>query len=173
VPELWTAIESARAGDGAPLLALAHDAASRDPDGTPRDGRSFNIVTNDFPCPEGWNLEAAKELAATLAAAAPVTGRTRVAPSVLCLGWQSHAPGLEMRATTAPPMLVIGGNRDAVTPGTWAPVMANKLGNGSHVITHDQRHHVAFFVNECARNAAVAHLLDPAQVPSISHCPAE
>jgi pimeloyl-ACP methyl ester carboxylesterase len=130
-PALRTALASAFTGDGTGLLALANQLYERNPNGTY--STLANAITAidclDKPWPR--SLAPWQSAASTAALAAPMFGAAIVWGSLTCAYWPvpSH-PLPQIRATGAPPILVVGTLHDPATPYRWAQALAGDLASG-------------------------------------------
>lgn len=174
---LWKALAAAEQpnNDWAPLLALGDAAWGRRADGTydrfPYD-RYWAIALNDFPCPTGWTLDDAKKAITDVATDSPELGIASMTETLICLHWPVLGPALTVQKTTAPPLLVIGGNLDVAAPVANASALVDALGNGSYLLTHEQPGHGALISNSCVRAAEIQFLVDGKE-PNVTHCDAE
>ncbi|MBA4865679.1 alpha/beta fold hydrolase [Streptomyces sp. PSKA54] len=164
-PALTSALESAEAGDGTELLALADAYNERDPSGhystQSHSQRAISCLdTKDRPTPE----EAEKRLA-EFRKISPVFGEF--------LGWDTAGwchdwpvPGLydnpEVSAPGAAPILVVGNTGDPATPYEGARKMADELGEGVGVeLTWKGEGHGAYGSgSDCVDESVNDYLLD-------------
>jgi pimeloyl-ACP methyl ester carboxylesterase len=164
-PALTSALESAEAGDGTELLALADAYNERDPSGhystQSHAQRAISCLdTKDRPTPE----EAEKRLA-EFRKISPVFGEF--------LGWDTAGwchdwpvPGLydnpEVSAPGAAPILVVGNTGDPATPYEGARKMADELGEGVGVeLTWKGEGHGAYGSgSDCVDESVNDYLLD-------------
>jgi pimeloyl-ACP methyl ester carboxylesterase len=81
-----------------------------------------------------------------------------------------NPPGLQIRATTAPPMLVVAARFDYATNYEFGQEMVDILANGSRLLTFDGHSHSAAGFDSCSGSAVVDYFIDPARAPTVSSC---
>ncbi|MGW3347660.1 alpha/beta hydrolase [Nonomuraea rubra] len=131
-PELGEALRRAFKGDGALLLRNADQLTGRRDDGTYSNETEANLAVN---CADGGYPRRPAtygRIAAATAARgrAPRFGAYLVWSSLPCAYWP-HPPELgPLDVKGAAPILVVGTERDPVTPYAWARRLAGALGSG-------------------------------------------
>lgn len=142
---LADALAAAEDGDADPLLALFDLYVGRDPAGN-FDGAQASFL--GIGCVDGSDRLSAEEhdaLAETVGEAAPRFGESGVNLGYACVYWPADPVGRDgpVRATGAPPILVIGTRGDPATPPQWAESLADQLDSGV-LLRLDARGHLAY-----------------------------
>jgi pimeloyl-ACP methyl ester carboxylesterase len=160
-PTLAASLALAKAGDGSLMLLIADPYRGRKPNGSysnEQDAYTSNTCL-DFPAPTdvatytGW----AKSFEAT----APHFADLVAYNDLSCAFWPVPAertPG-PVRATGAPPIVVVGTTGDPATPYPWAVSLAKELDSGV-LITHQGEGHTAFQSSTCVQRAVDLYLVD-------------
>jgi pimeloyl-ACP methyl ester carboxylesterase len=130
-PTLENALADAFSGNGAGLVELANALYERNPNGTY--STLANAVTAidclDRPWPR--SLPTWQATASAAAKDAPLFGAAIVWGSLSCAYWPVPSyPLPQIRATGAPPILVVGTLRDPATPYRWAQALTGDLSSG-------------------------------------------
>ncbi len=88
-----------------------------------------------------------------------------------CIGWAAAAPDAlqPVRATSSPPILVIGNTGDNATPYDSARRIADSLDQG-RLLTFHGTGHTTYGKDECADTAIDGYLLELTQ-PTEAACP--
>lgn len=159
---LAASLAAADAGDAASLLALADAGWGRDDGGAydPSLQRYWAIGCLDVPWPDGWTDGDVTALGAELDLASPRLGSMLLTGELTCLGWPATAEPPALAAPTAPPLLLVAGERDPATPFASAEATRDALGNDSALLSFGGDGHVAMFVDGsgCAYDAERAYL---------------
>ena len=157
---LGRALTLAGKGDGRGILFFFDAYAQRGADGTY--SNLFDIY-NAVICTDRQSppLAALDGLAADLRTTAPYFGAATVYEALPCLSWPTPATGRPhpVRATGAPPILVVGGTHDPATPFKWAKAVAGELESGV-LLTREGDGHVSFGRTACVDDAVAAYLID-------------
>jgi pimeloyl-ACP methyl ester carboxylesterase len=162
---LTSAIRSAKAGDGAPMLELANTYTDRLPGGGYADNmqEAFYAITC-LDKGESPSLADREAQAARAAAVAPTFGAVLVWSSLPCGYWPRPAsaptgPPQKITAKGAAPIVVVGTTRDPATPYEWAQRMAAQLDSGV-LVTYDGDGHTAYMrSNACIDDAVDGYFL--------------
>ncbi len=154
-PYLGGALADAANGQGASLLTLSDlylERTSSGYDNTIEANYAVNCVDRPWP----RDLASYQRLADQLAKTAPHFGPAIGWSGSGCAVWPVPATGQPhaVRATGAPPVVVIGTTRDPATPYAWAQGLAEQLDKGV-LMTFDGDGHTAY------RRGAVACLAEP------------
>ncbi|SEP63806.1 alpha/beta hydrolase [Microlunatus flavus] len=163
-PRLAEALQQARRGQGAGLLALADAGNERS-----RDGRYGSIATA-FPairCLDSQDVSVADadRTATKLVAKAPVLGPFAGA-DVFCPLWPV-APTAKVRTLHRVgdrPVVVVGTTGDPATPYEYAVDMARQL-DSAVLVTHEGEGHTAYGSSACVRRLVQAYF-DDGTVPA-------
>jgi pimeloyl-ACP methyl ester carboxylesterase len=129
--DLKTGLTGAFAGDGTVLVELANLLLERNPNGTYANlaDADTSISCLDRPWPR--SLAVWQAAASAASRAAPLFGAPIVWGSLPCAYWPvSSYPLPRIRASGAPPILVVGTLRDPATPYRWAQALAGDLSSG-------------------------------------------
>ncbi|MBI2897876.1 MAG: alpha/beta fold hydrolase [Deltaproteobacteria bacterium] len=177
----WEALASGladtAAGDGTALFGAASGMFGRSADGTWSNFLEVfePMVLLDYGCPDGFDVEAAQDVSADLAARVPRVGATAAAVGALCAVWAVERPTarLPIDASEAPPMLVLAGRHDQSTPYDFVGSFMEALGNDSYLVTWEGTGHGVSNRNMCTISATVGFLVDPTAPPAADTCPAE
>ena len=159
-PQLATALDDARNGDGAGLLALYDQYYARTEEGTYEN--SLEAFQTIFCMDTAERLTVAEEDAAVpeFNAAAP-----RLSPgttgSYFCTFYPpTNDPRVEISGEGAGPILVMGTTGDAATPLAGTRVMADSLEDGRLVVVTGNQH-TGYGVNACSADTIEQYLIDP------------
>lgn len=174
----WSYLEDGlrelRDGSGRTLLALADSLSGRRPNGTYDNSTdAMNAIgCIDQPWPHG---EPAYRAAAERAGRqSPPFGADLVWTSLPCAYWPVKGPSSppSLRATGAPPILVVGTTRDPATPLPWAKALADELSSGV-LLTRTGDGHTAYMMgNTCVDRAVDKYLITTTPPKNGTHCPA-
>ena len=168
-PVLRAGLEGGLAGDGEVLLYVHDLFAERSDDGTYRGngGEAIYAVNciDGGADPEGLQALTVADFdafAAVLAVEAPTFGPQLAYGGLPCLDWP-FAPVAwpEIDGEGAPPIVVIGTERDPATPLVWAERLAEQLTSGV-LITYDGDGHTAYGQtgSGCVDDAVDAYFLE-------------
>ncbi len=175
-PELASALNDARDGDGSYLLALADLYNGRHDDG------SYDNIDEvigailcddrDDPVPSFEEYQAEYDRAV---AQYPLLGRLVGSTPLGCDPRLPRPPVTEqlgdVRADAAAPILVVGTTRDPATPFAGAQDLVTRL-IGSRLLTFDSTEHTAYTKNRCIDRAVDAYLLRGTLPPEGTACKA-
>lgn len=165
-------LSTAEAGSFAALTARAdafYGAAEPEPYATL--SPLYATLRNDAPCPEGFDLAAARARWSQLETTAPRLGAIELFVDLACLGWPSAARSpVGVAAPSAPPMLLFGGARDPAAPTREARRLAEALGNGSHVVEYLGAGHGYLTRSGCVLSTSIEFLRDPSTPPPSATC---
>lgn len=166
-PQLGAALADAFDGDGRALLAAADSYADRRPD-----GRYDSNLLEAFPAvncldyPVDDDPVSMREVERLTTQASPTFGRYLAYGEVLCGQWpvrpvRTPAP---VRASGAPPVLVVGTTGDPATPYEWARSLAEQLESG-RLLTWEGEGHTAYGRGSACVDGAVDRLLLDGELP--------
>ena len=165
-PVLRQGLQSAFAGDGSTLLALADALTDRGPDGFQSNANTVIYAVNCLDRPAAGGLAAVQQSVPRFARAAPTWGPFLAWSELACVSWPVKSAGRPepVRAEGSGPIVVVGTTRDPATPYAWAQGLSHELANG-HLITYDGDGHTAYRRgSRCVDDAVDAYLLR-GQVP--------
>ncbi|GAA2844840.1 alpha/beta hydrolase [Streptosporangium fragile] len=129
-PVLRQALSQALKGDGTALLRMADLLIDRREDGEYANQTEANYAVN---CVDSTYPDAAAfaEAARDAAKDAPLFGSSTVWSSLPCAYWPVKAgPKEKIDAPGAPPIMVVGTQRDPATPYEWSEALASQLSSG-------------------------------------------
>ncbi|MFI9269612.1 alpha/beta hydrolase [Kitasatospora sp. NPDC052896] len=172
-PQLRSALETAKAGDGSGLLKLSDSYYERSADGTYPSLMFANMAINclDMPAPFTGPDQVARVLP-DFEKASPHFGRVLAWMALACAYWPVPATGRPhtIRAEGAEPIVVVGTTRDPATPYSWAKSLAGQLASG-RLLTFDGDGHTAYGRhNDCVDSAVDRYLLEGEQPESGLSC---
>jgi pimeloyl-ACP methyl ester carboxylesterase len=171
-PSRWSALEhalqQARGGDGSLLLLLADDYAERSPNGQHSNLLQAYIAVTCIDRPNPRSLSAYVDAAPAAARQSPDFGAASVWEGLPCAYWPVPAVDTvhAVRATGAPPILVVGTTRDPATPYGWAVGLSRELASGV-LLTFASDGHTAYGAHNGCVEAAVDHYLISATPPPV------
>ena len=177
-PTLREALTSAFGGDATVLVELANALWERNASGQYTNLADANMAVEclDRPWPAGGTGPAGlgrwRTAALAAAHAAPAFGAPIMWGSLPCAYWpvRSH-PVPSIRAAGAPPILVIGNQRDPATPYRWAQALAGDLKSGV-LLGWDGNGHTAYMMgSSCVDGLVNRYLLDLAVPRNGTVCP--
>jgi len=164
-PRLRAALsEAVQQGDGSALLALVDERTNRSSDGRYLDNSTdafYAVSCTDLPFDgdEGQAMRLADEWQAQ----APTFGPALAWGLLACADWpvggELEGGSEPIRASGAPPILVLSTTGDPATPYEWGVDLARSLEDG-HLITWDAFNHTAYREGSaCVDEAVDAYLL--------------
>ncbi len=149
-PRLWPflrlALRDAFIGDGTALLTLADLYADRNDDGHYTSNLMVALyAVNCLDLPETADPADLKVRAADYARVSPIFGAYVAWSALPCRYWPYPAEGkpAPVRATGAPPILVVGTTRDPATPYASAVSLSREL-DKARLLTYDGDGHTAY-----------------------------
>jgi pimeloyl-ACP methyl ester carboxylesterase len=160
----WSSLEIAltlaELGDGSGFLALSDPYRGRDKNGAysnQQDAYTANICL-DYPASTevadytGW--------ARSFGRNAPRFAALVAYNDLPCAFWPTAATGKpgRVRATGAPPIVVVGTTGDPATPYAWSVALAEQL-ESAVLVTRRGEGHTAFAVSDCVRRALTDYLV--------------
>jgi pimeloyl-ACP methyl ester carboxylesterase len=163
--ETWPLLEQALAaidrGDGSVLLAAADDYYSRSADGTYANESDSNAAINCLDHPVPSDIAAYDQLGPALVKDSPFFGAWFQYSNLNCAYWPVKPTGTvgPLTADGAPPILVVGGTNDPVTPYAWAQSVNRQLA-GSVLLTRNGNGHTSYFASTCIQRAEDAYLIN-------------
>jgi pimeloyl-ACP methyl ester carboxylesterase len=163
--DTWPLLEQALAamdrGDASLLLAAADDYYSRSADGTYANEGDSNAAINCLDHPVPTDIAAYDQLGPALAKLSPFFGPTFQYSNLTCAFWPLKPTGTvgPLTADGAPPILVVGGTNDPVTPYAWAQSVNRQLA-GSVLLTRNGNGHTSYFASTCIQQAEDAYLIN-------------
>jgi pimeloyl-ACP methyl ester carboxylesterase len=144
-PALRQALGQAFKGDGTTLLRIADLLVDRRPDGTYSNqteaNTAINCVDHSYPTAVSSYAKAADKAATE----APHFGAYIMWGSLPCAFWpvKTTTPNKPLHAAGAPPIVVVGTERDPATPYEWAQALSSELKSGV-LISYDGDGHTAY-----------------------------
>ncbi len=162
-PVLRQALGQARQGDGRLLLRIADSYTDRGPDGHYANNSNDSIyAVNCLDRPDRPGIAAIRAEAAQLALLSPRFGPFIAWGGLACTYWPVPATGRPHRITAAgaPPILVVGTERDPATPLVWAKSLADQLASGVLLVWNGDGHTAYRRGSSCIDGAVDSYLLD-------------
>ena len=131
-PLLDTALSQALDGNGRALLALADQYVSRGPKGYVDNSVEALYTVNCLDRDDALPVKEALRLVPDFEEVSPTFGRTFAFGLSSCGSWPVHTGKgpVELTASGADPILVVGTTRDPATPLAWAESLASTLSSG-------------------------------------------
>ena len=168
---LKNALSSAFSGDGTVLVELADALMERNPNGTYSNlsDAELSVDCVDRPWPASLTVWRAAALAASKAA--PLFGAPLVWGSLPCAYWPVRASVPRIRATGAPPILVVGDLHDPATPYQWAVGLARDLASGVLLGWNGEGHTSYMEGSTCVDNTVDNYLISLRPPKSGTVCP--
>lgn len=160
-PFLDQALTNAAAGNGEQLLAYADGYLGRSANGTYDNSTDANLAINCLDKSVPSDIAAYDALGPAFAAASPVFGPAFQYGYVPCAYWPVPAKGKAgpISADGVPPILLVGGLYDPITPYAWAQSTNQQLA-GSVLLTRRGYGHTSYASSSCAQAAEDAYLID-------------
>ena len=162
--QLDSALRAADQGNGQLLLALADLANGRRADGSYKNflEASAAITCLDQPAPSDLapsNISSYDQLGPALANTSAISAPVR--QYLACSDWPVKPKGAmgPLSAAGVPPILLVGGTVDNITPYSWAQGVNKQLA-GSVLLTRKGYGHVSYDKSECVKQAVDAYLID-------------
>jgi pimeloyl-ACP methyl ester carboxylesterase len=172
-PVLQAGLLAAREGDGTVLLQVADTYLGRNPDGS-FDTNQWDAFT-PISCldrPGTASVADVEEAMPAFLAASPRFGEGLAWGLLGCTDWPVASAGLPgpVRASGAPPILVVGTTGDPATPFEWSQALADQLESGV-LLTYDGTPHTAYRKgSSCIDDAVDAYLLEGTVPPGDQVC---
>jgi pimeloyl-ACP methyl ester carboxylesterase len=161
-PALRSGLNLALRGDGSALLAYSDQFAGRRPS-------RYSGVASAFPAiqcmdePSTYSVDQVSAYAKSWAVSAPLFGPLEAWGLLTCTGWTKTRTPLPatLRATGAPPIVVVGSTGDPATPYQWAARLAHQL-PGSREISYVGDGHTVYGDgrSSCVDSAVNAYLIE-------------
>lgn len=170
-PALARGIDAARDGDGSLLMRYFDLFVERDPDGSYSPFFEANTAIGCLDAPAPRDIQAYDSFYDQLRRDAPRIGAASSYLGLNCMLWPVEAvrQAAPIRATGAPPILVIGTTGDPATPYAWSQSLASQLESGV-LLTYEGEGHTAFGgKSACVDDAVVAYLIE-LRAPAGVHC---
>jgi pimeloyl-ACP methyl ester carboxylesterase len=172
-PVLRAALTQAFQGDGTTLLRLADILVDRRQDGTYSNQTEANMAINclDHSYPTSTSTYAKAAEAAQKES--PLFGAYVMWGSLPCEYWPVKPTGTDkpLKAAGAPPILVIGTQRDPATPYQWAQALAGQLSSGV-LLSYDGDGHTAYRTDSsCIDKAVDTYLITQTPPKPNTLCP--
>ena len=177
-PRSWNSLDQALSnaldGDGQWLLTLADLSNGRRGDGSYKTegGEPFATLCLDRQAPS--DVAAYDQLGPAFAHASPFFGPAFQYGSLACAYWPVKPKGASqpLPANGSPPILLIGGTEDPVTPYAWAQSVNRQL-TGSVLLTRDGYGYTSYDKSLCVREATSAYLIDITLPVAGTICPSD
>jgi pimeloyl-ACP methyl ester carboxylesterase len=170
-PLLRTALTDAFAGDGTLLIELSDVLTERNRNGTYSNLIDSNMAIDCIDRPWPKSLSTWQSEATAAANAAPQFGESIMWGSLPCAYWPVPASAVPvMRATGAPPILVVGTTRDPATPYRWAQALSSELSSGVLLGWNGDGHTAYMSGSSCVDSAVDNYLINLAPPKSGTVC---
>jgi hypothetical protein len=170
-PTLRSALQAAFTGDGTLLVDLGDLLYERSPGGSYSNLADANMAVDCLDRPWSRALGAWSSAAAAAAKAAPQFGEAIMWGSLPCAYWPVTSPSLPaIRAVGAPPILVVGNERDPATPYRWAVALAGDLASGVLLGWNGDGHTAYMMGSSCVDGIVNQYLLTLAAPRSGTLC---
>ena len=160
-PYLDQAMTSALQGNGQLLLRFSDIYLGRQSDGSYDTETDSNVAINCIDHQVPTDIASYDALGPAFAQASPVFGAAFQYGNLICAYWPypaKVAPG-PLSVNGAPPILLVGGLDDPITPYVWAQGAAKEMA-GSVLLTRRGYGHTSYGASSCAQAATDAYLLD-------------
>ncbi|GAA3790334.1 alpha/beta hydrolase [Sphaerisporangium flaviroseum] len=166
-PVLRAALGQAFRGDGTTLLKLADILVDRDQNGTYSNQTEANMAVNCVDHPYPHKISAYEEAARAAQKESPLFGSYVMWGSLPCEYWPVKPTGTDkpLKAAGAPPILVVGTQRDPATPYEWAKALATQLSSGV-LLSYDGDGHTAYRTGSTCIDQAVDRYVISLTAPS-------
>jgi len=166
-PRLGAALAADAGGGGASIVSMSNNYNA---DGS-TNGSDVAVAVDCLDHPASREIGAYGYLAALFGAKAEVFGPLLAWGEEACAVWpiaptRKVAP---VRASGAPPILVVGTTGDPATPYAWAVHVASELDRGV-LLTRQGVDHVAFFYSSCVRSYVQAYFVSGTTPPAGTAC---
>ena len=175
-PSYWPvteqALTAADQGNGQVLLSLADALTGRQVDGTYDNQAEANWAVNCLDQPVPTDIAAYDQLGPTFAKSSWLFGPWDQYGNVQCADWPVPPIGHPGPVTIdgAPPLLLVGGTGDPITPYAWAQSVYQQVPN-SVLLTRNGTGHVSYGKSTCAQAAIDAYLFNLTLPASGTVCP--
>ncbi len=159
--DLAFALEAAERGDGSFLLLISDPFRGRRKDGSYSNMIDAYTATTCLDFPASRKVADYDALAARLARTAPHFGPITAYNDLTCAFWPVSAERepAPLRASGAPPIVVVGSTGDPATPYAWSKALASQLESGV-LITRKGEGHTAYLFSACISRVVDAYLID-------------
>ncbi len=160
-PYLDQGMTTALLGNGQLLLRYSDLYLGRQSDGSYDTETDANIAINCVDHQVPTDIAAYDALGPAFAKASPVFGAAFQYGNMICAFWPVPArvaPG-PLLVDGAPPILLVGGLYDPITPYAWAQGAAKAI-KGSVLLTRRGFGHTSYGSSSCAQTATDAYLID-------------
>jgi pimeloyl-ACP methyl ester carboxylesterase len=170
--DLDHALTALARGDGRALVALADEYTERGDAGTYSNSNDAYWAVSCLDLPTPRSPSAFTQIAAAAQKTAPDFGAATVNVALVCATWAAPAlnPPHALHAPGAPPIVVIGGTSDPVTPYRNAKALAAELDSGV-LVTFDTTQHTAYPAgDDCLDPTIDRYFLTTAAPAAGLHC---
>ncbi|WP_440103753.1 alpha/beta hydrolase [Streptosporangium sp. H16] len=171
-PVLRQALGRALKGDGTTLLRLADLLIDREANGEYTNQTESNLAVNCVDAPYPRDSAAYATAARESAKDAPLFGAYVMWSSLPCAYWPAKGgPRAKIDAPGAPPIMVVGTERDPATPYQWSEALASQLSSGV-LVGFDGDGHTAYLTgSECVDRLVDDYLIDLTVPKDGTRCP--
>ncbi len=167
-PQLATALAAARGGDLDAVSTIAAQSLGSADIAQQQSGRLVYRCNDSAQRLGGVELAAAAKAAK---ATAPLFGPFDIGQVGICSSWPATETALAaVRATGAPPLLVLGGATDPVAPYSSVRSLTTQLDSGT-LLTWQSGTHGAYPTSSCVATAVNAYLLNGTMPAAGTLCP--
>jgi pimeloyl-ACP methyl ester carboxylesterase len=138
---LATALGAAQGGDGGPILQLSDGYFQRDASGASawRVEAQLAVLCADLHRPA--SAQAFRDAFPEIRHASPHVGVANLMSLLPCAFWvEPSEPAKELRSDPGPPILVVAGSRDPLTPGQWGVRLSEQLAGSARLDVQSDVH---------------------------------
>jgi pimeloyl-ACP methyl ester carboxylesterase len=175
-PDEWHALASAlgaaQAGDGAPFIRLSDRYFQRGADGVSalRVEAQLAVLCADLHGPV--SPEAYRDAIPEIRRASPHVGVANLMSLLPCAFWVEPAEASgELRAEPGPPILVVAGSRDPLTPAIWGVRLSERLGGSARLDVESDVHTAYGNGDDCTRRIVERVFVERELPESPARCP--
>ena len=158
-PYLDQGLSAALSGNGRLLLAFSDLYLGRQANGTYDNETDSNVAINCADRAVPNDIATYDALGPAFAQASPVFGPTLQYANLTCAYWPvAPTPQTSLTVDGAPPILLVAGTHDPITPLKWAQG-AQAVMAGSVLLERDGYGHTSYGSSQCAQAAVDAYLI--------------
>jgi len=158
-PYLDQGLSAALSGNGRLLLAFSDLYLGRQANGTYDNETDSNVAINCADRAVPTDIATYDALGPAFAQASPVFGPTLQYANLTCAYWPvTPTPQTSLTVDGAPPILLVAGTHDPITPLKWAQGAQAEM-TGSVLLERDGYGHTSYSSSQCAQEAVDAYLI--------------